>query len=288
MASAVPALHEHAGEAASPERALAPDLAVVPVAGGPIGHPGPPRRAPARARICAPPHKTGRLENAFTGSLNDTPFGNGKPATQAAVQPFEISTASVMMDFKPGVTNKDTVSIAGTLFIPGTVDPAGAVVKIHFGQIVATYILDAQGIAAPAPNNTFRLHCKFGTNNSARIGKQLYRFQWKLPPGAYADLLTNYASAEGTARTRVNVPITILYNGTFGYQRTLELYYKAKPAPTYSSSGTMGGTLQLGVSNLPDSSNLSISLGGTQLLGGALLLAPSDTIIVPTINSSPQ
>lgn len=168
------------------------------------------------------------LEQEFAGTLNNTPFGNNTPASARSVQPFEVSTTTIALNFKPGSTNKDGVRASGILFIPGTVNPEGAVVRIDFGGIVKTYALDLRGIGVGSDTSTFRLTGKFGRDNSTRLGKQMYKFQWKLPPGAYAAALANEGLTNATAIKTVTVPMTLLFNGTYIYQRNISLTYRAK------------------------------------------------------------
>jgi hypothetical protein len=160
------------------------------------------------------------LETAFTTSpttATDTPFA-GQPAPSPL--PLVDVKLSIKLDFSK--KNNDSLSLAGTLLATQGFSPSGQKVGVQVGNAALVFTLDGKG-SSKSGSSSIKIAIKGSAAQSAK-------FSLKASKSSLAANLAPFGLT-ATAKTTVNVPIFITFNGGV---------YTILQPETYSGNGKTG------------------------------------------------
>ena len=145
---------------------------------------------------------------------NDTPFG-GAPATPL---PLTLTSEQIRLNFAS--TNKDSMTLAGTLPILAGFSISGKTATLDVGGVMRTFTFDSKGLSNTPGVAMFKIRIKAP---GGVVGAQNAPFTIRLSNGNFAPALQDEGLANATVTTMNTVPVIILFNNQFlisGQQRT--------------------------------------------------------------------
>ncbi|HEY3324607.1 MAG TPA: LamG-like jellyroll fold domain-containing protein [Planctomycetota bacterium] len=156
-------------------------------------------------------------------NASDTPTGS--PATSSV--PLPDAKLKIKLGFgKPG---NDSISLAGTLVLPAKAQLGGQKLTLGIGDLAKSFTLDPKG-SAKNGGDAVKLTSKASANPSTA------KLSVKLSKGTFTDQLKNYGLTNTTIKGKpVDVPIFVIFNGTF-YQQLQHQVYSATTAKTGGTS----------------------------------------------------
>ncbi|HEY3322844.1 MAG TPA: kelch repeat-containing protein [Planctomycetota bacterium] len=155
-------------------------------------------------------------------NASDTP--TGQPATSSVALPD--AKMKIKLGFgKPG---NDSITLAGTLVLPGKAQLGGQKLTLGIGDVAKSFTLDPKG-GAKSGGDAVKITSKPSANPSTA------KLSVKLTKGTFASALANYGLTNTTIKSKkVDVPIFVIFNETFCQQLQHQLY----SATTDKTGGT--------------------------------------------------
>ncbi len=154
--------------------------------------------------------------NAFDAA--SLPTGMSK---MTELQNLSVSKLNVKLDFSKH--GNDSIGLSGLILIPDGFKVSGQMFVVDIGGVVKSFTLDAKG-SATSGGSSIKVPVKSG---KAGTPLQISKYSAKFSKGTFADTLASAGLVNATTTAKLNVLVTVIFNGQV-WQKSVPQSYVAK------------------------------------------------------------
>ncbi len=154
--------------------------------------------------------------NAF--DADSLPAGMSK---MTGLQNLSVSKLNVKLDFTRH--GNDSIGLSGLILIPDGFKVSGQMFVVDIGGVVKSFTLDAKG-SATSGGSSIKVPVKSG---KAGTPLQISKYSAKFSKGTFADTLASAGLVNATTTAKLNVLVTVIFNGQV-WQKSVPQSYVAK------------------------------------------------------------